>query len=74
MLEIIKHHFGNVKVNYIPKDKFTPKRGTLCINKAKNILGYEPKYSLEKGYENYIQWYKGFWNSLENKNWLQANI
>ena len=68
LLEIIKHHFGNVKVNYIPKDKFTPKRGTLCINKAKNILGYEPKYSLKQGYENYIQWYKDFWNSLDNKN------
>ena len=38
-----------------------PDRGTLSIEKAKSLLGYNPQYSLEDGYVDYINWYKDFY-------------
>ena len=42
------------------EEKFVPKRGGLNINKAKKLIGYRPKYSIDKGYQRYINWYKNF--------------
>ena len=58
MAEIIEDNFTNVNVRYIPKDKLTPDRGTLSVEKAKKMIGYEPKWPLEKGFVKYIYWYK----------------
>ena len=33
-----------------------PLRGTLDISRAKDLLGYEPKYSLDEGLKNYYEW------------------
>jgi nucleoside-diphosphate-sugar epimerase len=35
------------------------------ISKAKNILGWEPQFSLDEGLEKSVQWY------LDNRNWLK---
>ena len=37
-----------------------PERGTLDINKAKKLLGYNPLNPINKGYVKYISWYKNF--------------
>ena len=63
LLEILKKSFPDVKVKYKNWDKFTPKRGTLSIAKAKKLLGYNPSYSINIGYKKYIDWYKNFYNS-----------
>ena len=42
------------------RDKLVPKRGTLSIQKAKQLLGYNPTYPIEVGYQEYINWYKNF--------------
>jgi len=55
---IIKNNFHDVNIKYIPKDKLTPDRGTLSVEKAKKMIGYEPKWPLEKGFVKYINWYK----------------
>ena len=34
-----------------------PYRGTLSVNKAKKLLGYKPKFNLEKAVPRYIDWY-----------------
>ena len=60
--EILKKEFPNVKINYRPRDKFMPERGSLDITHAKNILNYKPSYPIEIGYQKYISWYKDFWN------------
>jgi nucleoside-diphosphate-sugar epimerase len=45
-----------VEVSLIKKeDKFRPSRGTLDITKAKTLLGYDPKFSLEDGMREYIK-------------------
>ena len=55
-----RNYFPDIKIKYIKKDKLVPKRGTLSINKAKKLIGYKPKWDLDKGYRNYIDWYQKF--------------
>ncbi len=58
MADMIKQHFPDVNVRYEPKDKLMPDRGTLSVEKAKRLIGYDPQYPLERGYVEYIDWYK----------------
>jgi nucleoside-diphosphate-sugar epimerase len=36
--------------------KLYPMRGTLDIGRAKDLLGYEPKFTLEQGLKRYYEW------------------
>jgi nucleoside-diphosphate-sugar epimerase len=38
------------------KDADFPSRGALNIDRAKTILGYDPKVDVEQGFENYFKW------------------
>lgn len=58
MADILREHFPNVRVSHQPRDRLMPERGTLNIDKARRLLGYEPSFPLEIGYVNYIKWYK----------------
>jgi len=58
MADIIREQFADVKIKYVPKDKLTPDRGTLSVEKAKKIIGYAPDWPLETGFVRYIDWYK----------------
>ena len=58
MAEMVKVSFPDINIKYLPKDKLTPDRGTLSVEKARRMIGYEPQYPLEKGYQAYINWYK----------------
>lgn len=60
MIEIIKSEFPNAQVNYQPRDALMPERGTLSVEKAKRLLDYNPQFPLEKGFVQYINWYKRF--------------
>ena len=57
--EILKQFIPSLEY-YIEeeKDDFRPKRGALSIEKAKNLLGYDPKYPLERGLKEYVDTYK----------------
>ena len=65
MAEILKDHFEGININYMPKDSLTPDRGTLNIDKARDLLGYHPQNPIDIGYPKYIQWYKEFWEGLK---------
>lgn len=65
MADIIREYFPTVKISYKPKDRLTPNRGTLCVDKAKKLISYEPQYPLEKGYRKYIKWYKSIWPKMK---------
>ena len=67
MAEIMKTHFPDLEINYTPKDNLTPDRGTLCVEKAKSLLGYVPECPLENGYVKYINWYKEFFGQFSSK-------
>jgi nucleoside-diphosphate-sugar epimerase len=64
MAEIIKENFPDVKIRYEERDKLMPQRGTLNVDKARDLIGYVPKWSLSKGYPRYIEWYKDFFARL----------
>ncbi len=55
---LLAEHFPDIRVRYAQRDKLTPKRGTLSIAKAAALLGYRPRYSLERGMARYVDWYK----------------
>ena len=63
MIEILSIDFPEIKVQKEKRDKLTPIRGTLSTKKAKNLIDYNPKWSLENGYPKYIEWYKEVFNS-----------
>jgi len=58
MVRILRDHFPGVRVNYTPRDRLMPSRGTLSMEKARRVLGFEPQFSVEKGFPKYIEWYK----------------
>jgi nucleoside-diphosphate-sugar epimerase len=66
MTNIISEHFPNTKIKKIPKDSLMPDRGTLSIEKAKKLIGYNPSWPLEKGYPKYIKWYKDLFKKHPN--------
>ena len=65
MAEILKDHFNGININYLPKDSLTPDRGTLNVDKARDLFGYQPENSIDVGYPKYIQWYKEFRDSMQ---------
>ena len=42
------------------KDPEKPHRGTMSIDKARKLLGYEPRHKLETGLAKYVRWYRDF--------------
>jgi nucleoside-diphosphate-sugar epimerase len=44
------------EIKDIGMQKLYPMRGTLDISRAKDLLGYEPQYSLRQGLESYYDW------------------
>lgn len=65
MAAIVQRHFPGINVRYIPRDSLMPERGTLSVDKAKKLIGYEPSYPLEIGYDLNIQWYKKLFAELQ---------
>ena len=61
----MKDNFEDININYTPKDSLTPDRGTLNVDKARDLLGYHPQNPIDIGYPKYIQWYKTFWDSMK---------
>ncbi len=58
LIDILKKYFSNLNINYKKRDKLTPIRGTLSTDKAKKLINFEPVWPIEKGYVEYIKWYK----------------
>jgi nucleoside-diphosphate-sugar epimerase len=58
LVTIVREHFPEVEVEYVERDKLRPFRGTLKIDKAREMLGYEPQVSLEEGLDRYVAWYR----------------
>ncbi len=57
--EVLKNLIPSVQVNVVEdRDEFRPLRGALSIEKAKSILGYEPRFPLEKGLKIYVDTYR----------------
>lgn len=60
LVEVIREEFPEIRVSYRERDDLMPVRGTLSVEKARRMLGYEPRYPIEKGIPQYIAWYRRF--------------
>jgi nucleoside-diphosphate-sugar epimerase len=58
MAEIVRAELPDIVINYKPRDQLMPERGTLNMDKARRLLGFEPQWPLEKGFVRYVRWYK----------------
>jgi nucleoside-diphosphate-sugar epimerase len=61
--EIVRGEFPGLDVRHKERDRLMPERGTLKVNKAKQLLGYEPSFPIEIGVRRYIDWYRQLHNS-----------
>lgn len=58
LVGIVRARFPGVEVEHIARDGLMPVRGTLSIEKARRLLGYQPAHALELGFTKYIDWYE----------------
>ena len=47
---------GKGSIELRDKDADFPTRGALCIDRARVILGFDPKVDVEQGFQNYYDW------------------
>ncbi len=55
LVDILRAHFPDLKVERRAKPAYVPFRGTLDISKAKRLVGFEPRVSLEEGVRRYVE-------------------
>lgn len=67
LIEVLKEYFPDLQVEHKPVPKSYVKRGTLSIDKARAVLGYEPANDISVGYRKYIEW------SIEHAELIKAN-
>lgn len=58
VISILEEHFPKLEVEFGQPDDLMPRRGTLAIEKARRLLGYEPENPIEIGLAKYIDWYR----------------
>ena len=58
VVELVRQAFPDVDVRHGERDRLMPERGTLSIDKARNLLGYAPENPIEIGLPKYIDWYR----------------
>lgn len=61
LAEITQREFPGTGIEYVERDVLMPYRGTLNVDKAKELLGYDPLYPIDRGFPEYVQWYKDFY-------------
>ena len=62
LIKIIKENFERTEIEFKDKSKLVPERGTLSNAKSIDLLGYNSDWPLETGYQEYINWYKDFFD------------
>jgi nucleoside-diphosphate-sugar epimerase len=58
LIALIQEHFPEVEVEFVERDALRPYRGTLSIDKARRLIGYDPATTLEDGLDRYVAWYR----------------
>jgi nucleoside-diphosphate-sugar epimerase len=55
---IVQGHFPGTEIEHEERDRLMPVRGTLSVDKARELLDYSPSNPLEIGIEKYVAWYR----------------
>ena len=65
---IVKEIVPNAILEERPRAAEKPIRGTLRMDKARERLGFNPSWPLERGYRQYCEWYVGEWEKIVGAN------
>ena len=57
-VQCLEKHFPDLEYEIAERDVFRPKRGTLSIDKARELIGYEPEVMLQEGVDEYVAFLK----------------
>jgi len=60
LAQMVTSRFPGLEVIENPRSALMPERGTLSIDKAKDLLAYSPRFSIEDGFGKYLDWYQDF--------------
>lgn len=60
LANIVKEYFPSLEIEHHPRDALMPERGTLQVDKARELIGYNPSYPVERGFREYVEWYLNF--------------
>lgn len=63
--DIVSTEFPAVSTRHEPRDALIPERGTLDTSKARDLLGYEPAFPIERGFGDYIDWYRDLFKRFD---------
>ena len=55
---LVQEAFPEIDVEFIERDALMPIRGTLSVDKAKDLIGYAPQNPIDIGIPKYIEWYQ----------------
>ncbi len=58
MALLVQERFPSIRIRHDERDVLMPERGTLSIDKARDILGYRPEHDLRSGFTRYMDWYQ----------------
>lgn len=67
--EMIVKIVGRGEIEVLDKDADFPSRGSLNIDRARTILGYDPKVDVEQGFQKYYEWLSqsSYWTAQLSK-------
>lgn len=60
LVEVVRGCVPNIEITSVERDKLMPFRGTLSVDKAKSLIGYQPSFPIDVGFPKYIDWYREF--------------
>jgi nucleoside-diphosphate-sugar epimerase len=58
VVDLLQRRFPDVEVLREEANRLMPERGTLSVDKARDMLGYAPVMTLEQGFDQYATWYE----------------
>ena len=58
LADIVSDQIPGTNVEYTKRDELRPFRGSMSVDKARDLIGYEPQNAVEVGMPKYIDWYR----------------
>lgn len=55
---LVQKEFPGIGIEYVKRDALMPLRGTLSVQKAKDVIGYAPANPIDVGVPKYVAWYR----------------
>ncbi len=65
LASIVKELLPKTVLEERPRANDKPIRGTLSVQRAEKEINFKSKWSLEKGYRKYCEWYIENWNNIK---------